>query len=124
MNLSELGGTNRVTGNYPSDYVPPKATFETQADKTLDKVKSIYSQRGTQYKDSFSLDCQSARLTTMSLDMFGLTLEPEQIRILQAAVLADIKDSRLVGKYNPDSLYDGIAYRALLTGLIEDYKSK
>jgi len=101
----------------------PKATFEDKADQTIERVKGIYAQRKTQYKDSWALSNQSARLTNMSLEIFGYHLQPEQVRILQASVLCDIKDSRLIGPYNSDTLLDSIAYRSFLTGLIEEYNT-
>lgn len=79
----------------------------------MDRVKSIYSDRGENYLDTWDLKNQTRAVADATLDRFGIErLTPEQMRLLQLACLIDVKDSRLIGKWNPDSIDDGIAYRA------------
>lgn len=99
-------------------------TFERCADATLAEVRSTYAYRGKEYADSWALDNSVQTYTAHTLRSFGASLTPEQIRLLQAAVLIDIKDSRLIGAYKRDSLVDGIAYRALYAQLREDLDSR
>jgi hypothetical protein len=96
--------------------------FEDGADRTLDRVRGIYHKRGGQYADTWDLENLSVVLTRATLRRFGVELDPEQLRLLQLAALADVKDSRLIGEWNQDSVDDGIAYRALYCALRNEYE--
>lgn len=98
--------------------------FEESANKTLDAVKATYSQRGQEYADSWHIDHMVTTLTRATLGRFGAELTAEQIRLLQCAVLVDVKDSRLIGPWKPDSIVDGIAYRACYASLREEYEEQ
>jgi hypothetical protein len=101
-----------------------KATFERTADTTIAKVQGIYAQRGDGYGDTWALENTTAAVTKSTLQRFGITgLKPDEIRLLLLAALIDVKDSRLMGKWNADSLIDGIAYRAAYTTLRDEYES-
>lgn len=99
-----------------------KPTFEAAADRTLDDVRAIYASRGGEYADSWALENQVSTFTDATLRAFGLTLSPEQMRLLQLAALIDVKDARLGGPWKADSMLDGIAYRAAYTALREEYR--
>jgi hypothetical protein len=99
------------------------AVFDENADATLDEVRGIYAQRGGEYADSWALSNQHAPFLRMVVrELFGgVELNPDQVRLLVAAAMVDIKDSRMGGPYKRDSVIDGIAYRALFAGLMEEY---
>jgi len=108
-----------------SNGVTKKPTFERCADETLARVREIYADRGDNYGDSWTLDNQRTAVTDATLTRFGVThLAPEEKRLLQLAVLIDVKDSRLAGKFNIDSLDDGIAYRGAYATLRDEYERK
>lgn len=98
-----------------------KQTFERCADATLDEVRATYAQRGQEYADSWALDRIVTTLTANVLrEIMGVEATPEEMRLLQAAVLCDVKDARLCGPYKRDSIVDGVAYRALFAQLRAD----
>ena len=99
--------------------------FESSAGPILKECLELSTTRGASYSDSWSLENQVSTLTTATLDRFGITLEPEQIRLLQLASLADVKDSRIVagGPFKRDSVADGINYRAAYCTLREEYEA-
>lgn len=99
-----------------------KPTFERCADAALEQARATYASRGVEYADSWALENQIATFTAATLRAFGLTLTPEQMRLLQAAALIDVKDSRMGGPWKPDSVVDGLAYRALFLTLMEEYQ--
>lgn len=99
-----------------------KPTFERNADATLEEVRSTYAERGEQYADSWHPDNMVVTFTRETLARFGITLDLEQIRLLQAAALIDIKDSRIGGGWKKDSVVDSIAYRACYTNLRDEYE--
>lgn len=99
-----------------------KPTFERCADTTLEKVRATYAERGQEYADSWSEECLVTTFTAATLRAFGLELSPEQMRLLQAAALVDVKDSRMAGAFKADSVIDGVAYRACWLTLMEEYE--
>jgi hypothetical protein len=108
----------------PRPTEPP--TFTRAADATLARVQQTYMTRGDQYGDSWALPNIQCPLTEYVL---SLRRDPDYrawLRLLRAAVLADVKDSRVIG--GPiaidDSLLDGIAYRATFTELLREYEGR
>lgn len=104
-----------------------KPTFERCADATLGKVRDIYAERGAMYSDSWAAENV---VETFTRDTFLLLkdvkpedLTKEHMRLIQAAVLVDIKDSRMAGGYRADHLIDGVAYRAIYGALREEYEA-
>ena len=105
---------------------PNIPTFSRAADATLQRVHQTYSVRGDQYGDTWALPNINSPLTE-----YVLSLRRDQdyrawLRLLRAAVLADIKDSRLIGSSSSidDSLLDGIAYRATFTELLREFEGR
>jgi hypothetical protein len=98
-----------------------KQTFELRADETLDACKALYAQRGAQYQDSWDLKHAVFVASKATLAAIGVTLTDEQIRMLQAASLVDVKASRLGGKWNEDSVKDGINYQAVWCSFMNEY---
>jgi hypothetical protein len=101
-----------------------KPEFERTADTTLDRARPIYAGRGEQYGDTWDLPNQRFAVMTATLGKFGVTLTPEQMRLLKLASLIDTKDDRLIGAWNPDSMIDGINYRASFCQFMEEYVAK
>jgi len=102
---------------------PP--TFERTADATLDRTRATYAERGNGYGDSWDVSNVTDAVTRATLERFGIRgLDAYEMRLLQLACLIDVKDSRLIGKWNPDSLVDGIAYRAVYTTLRDEYEQR
>jgi hypothetical protein len=106
----------------PSD--PP--TFTCAADATLARVQRTYIDRGEQYGDTWALPNIQCPLTEYVL---SLRRDPDYrawLRLLRAAVLADTKESRIIG--GPvsidDNLLDGIAYRATFTEFLREYEGR
>ncbi len=103
---------------------PPE--FTRAADATLARVHETYAVRGDQYGDTWALINIHSPLTEYVLN---LRRDPDYrawLRLLRAAVLADIKDSRLIGSPTSidDSLLDGIAYRATFTELLREFEGR
>ena len=100
-------------------------TFERAADATIEHTRKIYAQRGDGYGDTWAIQNVTAAVTRSLLDRFGIDgLSPQQIRLLLLAALIDVKDSRLIGTWNPDSIYDGIAYRAAFCTLRGEWEAQ
>jgi hypothetical protein len=60
--------------------------------------------------------------------VLGLRRDPDYrawLRLLRAAVLADVKESRMQGTGSiDDHLIDGVAYRLVFTELLRDYEGR
>lgn len=100
---------------------PLMQTFERSANETLDDVRPLYSHRGSTYGDTWALPNQK---TTFTEYVLGLRRDPfyqQWLRLLQLAVLIDVKDSRIRGVNIDDSIMDGIAYRASFRSHLQDY---
>jgi len=101
------------------------AEFDRCADATLEEVKSIYQQRGGEYADSWVLENQHAPFLRMVLrETKDWAVTNRVVRLIVAAVMVDIKDSRMGGPYKRDSVVDGIAYRALFAQLMEEWQTE
>lgn len=100
-----------------------KMTFERCADAALDKVHAIYAQRGGEYQDSWATGNSCFAVTKATLKRFGIELSADQMRLIQLASLIDVKDSRLQGPWTPDSIVDGLAYRAVYLTLREEFEA-
>jgi hypothetical protein len=105
----------------PTD--PP--TFTRAADASIDRVRQTYVARGNAYGDSWALPNIHSPLTEYVL---GLRRDPDYrawLRLLRAAVLADVKESRMQGTGSiDDHLIDGVAYRLVFTELLRDYEGR
>lgn len=91
-----------------------KPTFETLADETLDRVRGIYAQRGTEYADTWKNPPLLAMKATAN--KLGISIPDEFYKALALAALADVKYVRLIGGYKEDSVDDGIAYNGAWAG--------
>lgn len=94
--------------------MPPTPLFETLASSSLDLVRATYTQRGTEYADSWRT-CQWITLQSVARKL-GIPLSQEHCRAIALASLVDCKRERMAGGYKEDSLIDGIAYEAALIG--------
>lgn len=85
-----------------------KPLFEERADRTLDKVRAVYAQRGGEYADTW----RTCRFLAMkaTAKKLGLVIPDEYCRALAAAAFYDMKYERLSGGYKDDSVIDAIAY--------------
>lgn len=85
--------------------------FETFADTTLNRVRGTYTQRGTEYGDTWA-HCQWLALKATAREL-GVEIPDSKLRAIAAAVLVDVKYQRLEGGFKDDSVIDGIAYNSL-----------
>ncbi len=92
----------------------PKPLFQSLASTSLDLVKATYTQRGTEYADTWRT-CQWITLHSVARKL-GIPLSQEHCRAIALASLVDCKRERMAGGYKEDSLIDGIAYEAALIG--------
>lgn len=85
-----------------------KPLFEERADRTLDKVRAVYAQRGNEYADTW----RTCRFLAMkaTAKKLGLAIPDDQMRVLATAAFYDMKYERLSGGYKDDSVIDAIAY--------------
>ena len=110
--------SERLAGDTDSPLIQ---TFERSANETLDDVRPLYSYRGSTYGDTWAIPNQK---TTFTEYVLGLRRDPfykQWLRLLQLAVLIDVKDSRVRGVNIDDSIMDGIAYRASFRSHLQDY---
>lgn len=98
--------------------------FQEGADRELELVKGIYGQRGEEYRDSWHLDNINPVFTQQALEEMGLDITIEEIRLLWAATMCDVKLSRLIGPWKFDTVQDEIAYLAFFTSLMREYKKE
>lgn len=102
--------------------VPNTPTFTRLADITLDRCVDTYSTRGAQYADdwkarpNFALSAVAQKL--------GYNINPAHLRAITAAVLVDVKYSRLMGGYKDDSIIDGINYAAVLAQEMREIEAR
>lgn len=124
MNDVDCGNTVAKINPSGANLANAAPTFERTADAALDQVRAIYSQRGGEYADSWSLKHLVTTLTRATLARFGVTLDDEQLRLLQLAALVDVKNQRIGagGEWKADSIVDGIAYAASYLTLREEYE--
>ena len=108
-----------------TDIASPRQAFNLAADATLARCQVIHAQRGSEYSDTWALDNIHAPVLRLALrETFGFTATAEELRLITAAALADVKDSRLIGEWKPDNMDDGINYRAAFTQWMTEYKAK
>lgn len=103
-----------------------KQSFEGAADTALAVCSGVYSQRGNEYADTWSLDHQCTTFLDATLRALGISddLSREAKRLLLAASLIDVKDSRMLGGWKLDTVIDGIAYRAAYAEWRAEYEKK
>jgi len=106
---------NRATPTLPID----QQLFSKNANKTLDEVKAVFSERSAQYGNTWK-DCQWLAIIAAGRSI-GITLTVDQARLLGAATLYDVKYQRLQGGYKDDHLHDGIAYAANFKAEMDSY---
>jgi hypothetical protein len=101
------------------------AIFEGAMHRVLGECTGLGTQRGQEYADSWALENVVTTFTKNTLLRFGFTLNQEQLRLVIAAALVDVKDQRINagGPWKRDSAIDGINYRALYTDLREEYEA-
>jgi hypothetical protein len=101
-----------------------KHAFNAASEKTLNRSLAIGSQRGGEYLDSWHIDNQK---TTFIDHVLALPLfyghEREYKRLLMAASLVDVKESRMSGPFKLDTIDDGINYRAAFATWREEYEA-
>lgn len=115
---------DRINQASPEILPPPvkRQAFNVAADTTLNRCQDIHAQRGSQYADTWDLSNVHAPVLSMALrHTFGFNATPEELRIITAAALCDVKDSRLIGAWHVDNMDDGINYRAALAHWMQEY---
>lgn len=109
----------------------PRAAFDEACGTTLRESLEIQAERGDAYGDSWGVENIVATFTKNVLqELFGkdsgviANLTNEQLRLIMCAALVDVKDARIKnGRYHPDSIKDGINYRAALAYWLEAYRN-
>ncbi len=105
-----------------AEFPTPKQAFNLAADTTLGRCQTIHQQRGAAYEDTWDLNNVHAPVLRLALrETFGFDASPEELRIIMAASLCDVKDSRLIGKWHVDNIDDGINYRAAFAHWMQEY---
>lgn len=99
-----------------------KPLFEERADRTLDKVRAVYAQRGGEYADTW----RTCRFIAMkaTAKKLGLVIHDDFFRALATAAFYDMKYERLSGGYKDDSVIDAIAYGSFWIDEMVDLESK
>ena len=99
-----------------------KHAFNAASETTLRRSLDISDQRGGEYQDSWHVDNQ---VTTFIDHVLKLPVvaghEREYKRLLMAAALIDVKDSRMGGPWKLDTVDDGINYRGAFASWREEY---
>lgn len=95
-----------------------KPLFEERADRTLDKVRAVYAQRGGEYADTWRT-CRFLAMKAVSMKL-GLEIREDYLRALATAAFVDMKYERLSGGFKDDSIIDGIAYGAFLVDEMDE----
>ena len=95
--------------------------FNRSAKPVLDECSATFTQRAGEYQDTWAIENQESAFLDHVMAEFGLLLTKEQKRLVQLAVLIDVKDSRMLGPYKRDTIIDGIAYRAAFATVFEEY---
>ncbi len=86
--------------------------FEEHANATLDRVRQVFTQRGSEYSDTWRT-CRFHTMKAVAKEL-GCEIEPDHFRALATAAFVDMKQERVSGGYKEDSLVDDIAYKAFL----------
>lgn len=95
-----------------------KPLFEERADRTLDKVRAVYAQRGGEYADTWRT-CRFLAFKSVAKRL-GLAIPDEYCRILTSAGFYDMKYERLGGGYKDDSIIDALAYGAYMADEMDE----
>jgi hypothetical protein len=106
-NYDEWVGRKHFSAGYCPKPYEPEPLFTSHADATLTRVADTYKQRGEQYGDTWRHNRHLALEAVLRTGNANNTS-------IAAAVLLDVKYSRLLGGYKDDTLVDLIAYAALL----------
>lgn len=96
--------------------------FEEMASPILAECGGVFTERGTQYGDTWR-NCQWVKMKAAGR-LLGLKLTNVQCAILAASAFCDIKYQREEGGYKRDNPVDGINYEALRVGIIDAYLGK
>ena len=97
-----------------------KPKFESNADATLDRVRATYSQRGSEYADTWGT-CRFLKMKAVAKEL-GSKIDERHYRALATAAFCDMKDERMSGGWKDDSMVDGIAYDASLVQEMRELK--
>ena len=101
-----------------------KHTFNAAVDEALAECAGISNQRGGEYDDTWALDNQISTFLDATLKACGVgNLTAEQKRLILLAALIDVKDTRMLGPFKPDTLLDGLNYRAAYLSLRRKYEA-
>lgn len=97
-------------------------TFDNHALKTLQRVQATFTQRSSEYGDTWG-NCQFLTMKAVARE-FGVEVPPWLYRALATAAFVDMKHQRMEGGYKDDSLIDGIAYSCFLAQEMQELKGK
>jgi hypothetical protein len=94
------------------NHKPIKPLFESNASATIKRVEATFSQRGSEYGDTWA-NCQFLNMKAVA-GKFGITIPDKFLRVLCVAGFCDMKYQRLEGGYKDDTIVDRVAYDAFL----------
>lgn len=100
--------------------------FNKAADATRKDAGEICDQRGEEYMDSWALENVYAPRIRAVMKLIGVEREltREELRLIMAAGLVDVKTSRWGGEFKYDTPVDEINYLAALAQWMKEYVHK
>lgn len=105
-----------------------ETSFARAQRETFERCSDVGSARTGQYGDSWSLEAIRPTFTRATLAELRLpsSLEPQALRLLLAAALIDVKESRLAAnaRLHDDSILDGINFRAIFFTWLREYRER
>jgi len=91
--------------------------FDSYALATLGEVESTFTQRGTEYGDTWR-NAQFLNMRAVAKAL-GASIPEDALRAIACAAFCDMKYQRMEGGYKKDNIIDGIAYYAVLAKEVE-----
>lgn len=112
-----LLGVNKEIDFKSLPLIQDPGLFVRSATAALDKVKSTFCQRGTEYHDTWQ-ECPFIVMKAVAKKL-GVVVPDDAWRAMAAAAFVDMKHQRLQGGWKVDSVVDGIAYAGFLSEEVE-----
>jgi hypothetical protein len=116
-----------VAEDSASDSEPvAKHAFNAALDTTFERCGGVSNQRAGEYRDSWLPEnmittfLDHTLVAILGTDIAGRITRTEK-RLLNAATMVDLKDSRMIGPWKQDTVDDGINYRGAYAEWMERY---
>lgn len=99
--------------------------FNRAVEATLEVSRRLSDQRGTEYLDTWALEHMVTRRLDAILRIKGIATDDlAWKRLVMVASLCDVKTSRWIGEWKPDTAHDEINYLAALTAWRNEYPTQ